>query len=90
MLRRHVVLVLVDQLDMAAARALQYARTLHPDDLRAVHFALDNRVAADLEADGAASASPGCLSTSTSARTAGSPGPPSSWPPRRWPTGRPS
>ena len=38
---RHAVVVLVDRLDMATARALQYARTLHPDDLRAIHFALD-------------------------------------------------
>ena len=50
-LNRHVVVVLVDRLDMATARALQYARTLHPDDLRAVHFTLDNRVTADLEAE---------------------------------------
>jgi len=50
-LNRHVVVVMVDQLDMATARALQYARTLHPDDLRAVHFTLDNRVAARLEAE---------------------------------------
>ena len=41
MLNRHVVIVLVDRLDMATARALQYARTLHPDELRAVHFTLD-------------------------------------------------
>jgi len=40
-LRRHEVLVLVDRLDVAAARALQYARTLMPDGLRAVHFDLD-------------------------------------------------
>jgi amino acid transporter len=40
-LRRHVVIVLIDQLDAAAARAIQYARTLTPDDLRAVHFDLD-------------------------------------------------
>jgi hypothetical protein len=40
-LGRHVVVVLVDQLDLAAARAIQYARTLTPDDLRAVHFAVD-------------------------------------------------
>ncbi len=40
-LRRHAVVVLVDDLDAAAARALQYARTLTPDDLRAVHFDLD-------------------------------------------------
>jgi amino acid transporter len=41
-LRRHVVVVLVGQLDLATARAIQYARTLAPDDLRAVHFALDS------------------------------------------------
>jgi amino acid transporter len=40
-LKRHAVIVLVDQLDLAAARAIQYARALHPDDLRAVHFDLD-------------------------------------------------
>ena len=50
-LTRHVVIVLVDRLDMATARALQYARTLHPDDLRAVHFVLDPKVSSDLEAD---------------------------------------
>jgi amino acid transporter len=40
-LRRHVVLVFVDRLDRAAALAVQYARTLHPSDLRAVHIAVD-------------------------------------------------
>ena len=40
-LPRHVVVVLVDRLDVAAARAIQYARTLAPDELRAVHFDLD-------------------------------------------------
>jgi amino acid transporter len=40
-LRRHVVIVFVDGLDLAAARAIQYARTLMPDELRAVHFDLD-------------------------------------------------
>jgi amino acid transporter len=40
-MRRHAVVVLVDHLDAAAARAIQYARALHPDDLRAVHFDLD-------------------------------------------------
>jgi amino acid transporter len=49
-LRRHVVLVFVDRLDLAAARAIQYARTLTPDDLRAVHFALDEDAAARLAA----------------------------------------
>ncbi len=41
-LRRHVVVVLVDRLDVAAARALQYARALTPDDIRAVHFDVDS------------------------------------------------
>jgi len=50
-LRRHVVVVLVDRLDMATARALQYARTLAPDDLRAVHFDIDTKVSRELEAD---------------------------------------
>ena len=45
MLRRHVVVVLVDRFDMATARALQYARTLSPDDLRAVHFDIDTQAA---------------------------------------------
>jgi amino acid transporter len=42
-LRRHVVVILIDRIDLAAARAIQYARTLMPDDLRAVHFNIDNR-----------------------------------------------
>jgi hypothetical protein len=40
-LRRHVVLVFIDTIDLASARALQYARTLAPDEMRAVHFAVD-------------------------------------------------
>ena len=48
-LRRHVVLVFVDRLDLATARALQYARTLNPDELRAVHFILDSAHSAQLE-----------------------------------------
>ena len=40
-LNRHVVIVMIDSLDMAAARAIQYARTLTPDDLAAVHFDMD-------------------------------------------------
>jgi len=47
-LRKHVVLVLVDQLDLAAARAIQYARTLMPDELQAVHFAVDSARANEL------------------------------------------
>ncbi|HEY1650842.1 MAG TPA: amino acid permease [Acidimicrobiales bacterium] len=50
-LRRHVVVVLVDRLDMATARALQYARMLAPDDLRAVHFDIDTKAARELEAE---------------------------------------
>ncbi|HET6953081.1 MAG TPA: amino acid permease, partial [Acidimicrobiales bacterium] len=49
-LRRHVVLVFVDKLDMATARAIQYARTLTPDELRAVHFAIDPQQAEELRA----------------------------------------
>jgi amino acid transporter len=40
-MRRHVVLVFIDTIDLASARALQYARTLAPDEMRAVHFAVD-------------------------------------------------
>jgi amino acid transporter len=50
-LNRHTVIVLVDRLDMATARALQYARTLHPDELRAVHFAIDPHESQQLEND---------------------------------------
>src|SRR5580693_4358251 len=41
-LRRHVVVILVDKIDLATARAIQYARTLTPDDLHAVHFNIDD------------------------------------------------
>jgi amino acid transporter len=47
-LKRHVVLVLVDRLDLASARAIQYARTLTPDELRAVHFVTDSVKADEL------------------------------------------
>jgi hypothetical protein len=40
-LHRHVVLVLVDEINLASARAIQYARSLTPDELRAVHFVID-------------------------------------------------
>jgi hypothetical protein len=48
-LSHHVVLVLLDHLDLAAARAIQYARTLMPDELRAVHFAIDSQRASELQ-----------------------------------------
>jgi amino acid transporter len=38
---RRAVLVLIDDLDLAAIAALRYARSLHPTTLRAVHFVLD-------------------------------------------------
>ena len=41
-LPRHVALVLVDSLDLATARVIQYARTMSVDELRAVHFVLDS------------------------------------------------
>jgi amino acid transporter len=50
-LRHHVVVVLVDRMDLATARAIQYARTLSPDHLRAVHFAVDPFEASTLERD---------------------------------------
>ncbi len=50
-LRRHVVLVFVDRLDVATARAIQYARTLTPDDMRAVHFLIDEDAGAELAAE---------------------------------------
>jgi amino acid transporter len=49
-LRRHVVLVFVDTLNVAAARAMQYARALAPSELRAVHFDLDPIATEDLTA----------------------------------------
>ncbi|HET9075406.1 MAG TPA: amino acid permease [Acidimicrobiales bacterium] len=41
-LPRHVAFVLVDGLDLATARAIQYARTLSLDELRAIHFVIDS------------------------------------------------
>ncbi|MEU6175470.1 APC family permease [Streptantibioticus parmotrematis] len=41
--RRHVVHVLVDSLDLATFKALRYAHGLAPDDIRAVHFMIDER-----------------------------------------------
>jgi amino acid transporter len=47
-LRRHVVVLLVDRIDLATSRAIQYARTLTPDELRAVHFNVDERFTLEL------------------------------------------
>jgi len=48
-LPRHVAFVLVDGLDLATARAIQYARTLSADEIRAVHFVLDSTRAQRIE-----------------------------------------
>jgi hypothetical protein len=55
-LRRHTVLVLVDDLNRSTARALQYARALTPDELRAVHIAIDPAKARHLAEEWAAAA----------------------------------
>jgi amino acid transporter len=47
-LSRHVVLVFVARLDQSTARAIQYARTLMPDEMRAVHIAWDRQAAEQL------------------------------------------
>jgi amino acid transporter len=48
-LPRHVALVMVDRLDLSTARAIQYAKALSVDDVRAVHFAIDTARAQALE-----------------------------------------
>jgi amino acid transporter len=49
-LRSHLVLVLVDSLDLASARALQVARSLAlTGEVRAVHFVIDTAHAKDIE-----------------------------------------
>ncbi|MGH9047597.1 MAG: APC family permease, partial [Acidimicrobiales bacterium] len=49
-LRNHVVLVLVDSLDLATARALQLARSIALDgEVRAVHFVIDTAHARAIE-----------------------------------------
>ncbi len=47
-LRRHQVFVMVDKLDQATARALRYGRSLAPDEIRAVHAAIDRQHADEL------------------------------------------
>jgi amino acid transporter len=46
---RHTILVLVDRLDLAVLRALRYAGSLRPTELRIVHLVLDAAVAAQLQ-----------------------------------------
>jgi len=38
---RRTILVLIDDVDLAVIAGLRYARSLHPTDLRAVHFVID-------------------------------------------------
>jgi amino acid transporter len=48
LLKRHAVVVLIDKIDRTSARAIQYARTLNPDRLDAVHIAVDEQKAQEL------------------------------------------
>lgn len=45
---RHVVLLFVNDLDLAVVGAVRYGQTMKSTELRAVHFALDSEVAARL------------------------------------------
>uniref|UniRef100_A0AAU2V3V6 APC family permease n=1 Tax=Streptomyces sp. NBC_00003 TaxID=2903608 RepID=A0AAU2V3V6_9ACTN len=57
--RRHLVFVLVETLDLATIKALRYAHEVRPDEIRAIHFAIDEpharRLAASWEATAATS-----------------------------------
>ena len=59
--KRLVVMVFVDRLDLAVARAMQFGRALRPDELRAVHFVVDqdhaDRLAEDWRTHGLANMS---------------------------------
>jgi len=46
---RHVVLIFVNELDLAVIGALRYGQTLKATELRAVHFALDTAAATALD-----------------------------------------
>ncbi len=47
-LRFHTVIVLVESLDRSTALAMQYARALHPDEIKAVHIAVDRMIGKEL------------------------------------------
>lgn len=49
--KRLVVMVFVDRLDLAVVRAMQFGRALRPDELRAVHFVIDQAHGDELAAD---------------------------------------
>ncbi|HTZ45477.1 MAG TPA: amino acid permease [Jatrophihabitans sp.] len=46
---RHVVLVMIDRLDLAVIRAIRYAGSLRPTEIRAIHVVVDAEVARQLE-----------------------------------------
>jgi amino acid transporter len=48
---RHTVLVLVDRLDLAVLRALRYAGSLRPTEVKAIHLMIDSVEAEKLERD---------------------------------------
>ena len=48
--RRQVMYILVDRVDLAALKAIRYARSLRPQEIRAVHFMTDSREAEKLAA----------------------------------------
>ncbi|HEX2903341.1 MAG TPA: amino acid permease [Jatrophihabitans sp.] len=48
---RHVVLVMVDRLDLAVIRALRYAGSLRPTELRAMHVVVDADAAKQLQSE---------------------------------------
>ena len=52
---RHEVTVLVDSVDLATISVVRYARTLNARKISAVHFVIDDRRAADIQAAWAAS-----------------------------------
>ncbi|MFC1418396.1 APC family permease [Streptacidiphilus cavernicola] len=48
--RRQVMYILVDRVDLAALKAIRYARSMRPQEIRAVHFMIDSREAEKLAA----------------------------------------
>jgi amino acid transporter len=48
--RRQVMYILVDRVDLAALKAISYARSLRPAEIRAVHFMIDSAEAEKLAA----------------------------------------
>ncbi|MHB8189607.1 MAG: APC family permease [Ferrimicrobium sp.] len=53
-LKHHTAFIFVDRVDVATARAIQYARTLTPDEFRAIHIVMDELQAEALEREWAA------------------------------------